>query len=101
MFNAESMSLNPIPGDDGEGGRGCFLKENREGKGDTVTLAVSGFHFFQAVIYLLIKCSFSMNFRIVESFYVDCVILLNIPKKGSSSPVFTIKILVVEIFGCH
>ena len=22
MFNAESMSLNPIPGDDGEGGRG-------------------------------------------------------------------------------
>ena len=22
MFNAESMSLNPIPGDDGEGGEG-------------------------------------------------------------------------------
>ena len=40
-------------------------------------------------------------FCITEPSNLDYVIHFHIPKKGLSSPVFTITILVVEIFGCY
>ena len=55
---------------------------------------VSGFQFFH-----MKQCFFSTNFRIVEPFNLDYVIHFNIPKKGLSSLVFNIKILLVETFG--
>ena len=72
------------------------------GEGRAVTLMVSGFHFFQGR-YLLSHKSvpFSTNFYIAESFNLDYVIHFYIHKKGLNSPVFTIKILVVEIFRCY
>ena len=47
------------------------------------------------------QCSFSTNFDIAESFNLNSGINFHIPKKGLSSPVFTIKILAVEMFGCY
>ena len=34
-------------------------------------------------------------------FTLDYVVFFDIPKKALSSPIFTIKILVVKIFGCY
>ena len=59
------------------------------------------FTFSRTVIYEVMKqYSFSTNFCIVEPFNLDYVIYFYIPTKGLTSPVFTIKILVAEIFGC-
>ena len=59
------------------------------------------FTFSGAVIYEVIKkqCSFFTNFLIAEPFHLDYVIHFYIPKKGLSSSAFSIKILVIEIFG--
>ena len=60
------------------------------------------FTFSRTVIYEFMKqYSFSTNFCIVEPFNWNYVIYFYIPKKGLTSPVFTIKILVAEIFGCY
>ena len=77
--------------------RGLPLKRKQRRR-TAATLAVSGFHFFTLIMK---QCSFSTNFCIAESVNLDCIIHIYIPKKGLSSPVFTIKILVVEIFGCY
>ena len=47
------------------------------------------------------RSSFSTNFRIVEPFNMDYVMHFYKPKKGLSSPVFSIKVLVAEMFGCY
>ena len=47
------------------------------------------------------QCSFSTNFHVAEPFNLDYVIHFYISQKGLSCPVFTIKILVVEIFGYY
>ena len=69
----------------------------------TVTFVVSVFYFFQGSYLLSHKTSFlfSTNFRIVELFNQDHVIHFYKPKKGLSSHVFTIGILVAETFGCY
>ena len=46
-------------------------------------------------------CTFSTNFRIADLFNLDYVVHFHIPEKELSSPVFTIKVLAVHIFGCY
>ena len=55
---------------------------------------VSGFHYFQGSY-------FPTNFRVAKPFNLDYVIHFYKPKKGLTSPVFIIKILVAEVFGCY
>ena len=47
------------------------------------------------------QSSFSTNLLIAEPFNLDYIIQFCKPKWEISSPVFTIKILVVEIFSCY
>ena len=47
------------------------------------------------------QSSISTDFRIAEPFNLDYVIHSYQPKIGLSSPVFTMKILVAEIFGYY
>ena len=66
-----------------------------------MTLVVSGFNFFQCSYSKVIKqSSLPTNFRITEPLNKDYVIHLRKPKKGPDRPVFSIKILVTEIFDC-
>ena len=60
------------------------------------------FHFFQGS-YLLSHetSSFFTDFSIAEPFNLDNVIHFCKSKKGLSSSVFTIKILVTETFSCY
>ena len=67
------------------------------GEGCAGTLVVSGSQFF----WENMKQSFSTNFRIAESSNLDYVIHFCKPERGLSGPVFTIKILVAEIFDCY
>ena len=81
---------------------GCFWKENRGDKGRGVTLVVSGdLYCFQGSYLVMKKSSFSTNFRIAEPFNLDYVVHFYKRKNGLICPVFTIKVLVAETFGCY
>ena len=72
---------------------GFFWKVNRGEEGREVTLVVSGFPVFMLFLH---------KSGTAEPFNLDYVIYFYIPnKKGLSSPVFTVKILVVQTFGCY
>ena len=78
---------------------GYFWKENKEEEGRALIVAVSGFHFFQGSYFLSHERMFFLH--MAELFNLNYVMHFYIPKKGLSSPVFTIKNLVAEIFGCY
>ena len=68
----------------------------------TWVLQFQVFTFSSAVIFQIMKqCSFSTKFSIAEPFKLNYVINLYIPKKGLSSPDFTMKILAATIFGSY
>ena len=86
------------------GEEGCFGKENREGEGRTMTLAVSCFLFLQGSYLLKNEIMFFLHKFLQSGAFglcLDYVIYFYILTKGLSSPVFTIKILVVQIFGWY
>ena len=81
---------------------GCLWKENRGDKGRGVTLVVSGdLYFFQSSCLVMKQSSFSTNFRITEPFNLDYLVNFYKRKNGLICPVFTIKVLVAETFGCY
>ena len=67
-----------------------------------MTLVVPGFHYFQGS-YLIIHETivFLSKFSHSIASILDNVINFYKPKKVLSSPVFTIKTLMAEIFGCY
>ena len=77
-------------------------KKTKIEKGAHCSLWLQVFTTSRAVIFEITKqSSFSTNFHIAEPFNLDYVIHFYKPKKGLRSPVFTIKILMAEIFGCY
>ena len=76
---------------------GATSKKKIRRGGLAVPLMVSGFCFLQGSYLQVMKQSpFSINI-----WNLDYVIQFYKPKKGLDSLVLTIKILVVEIFGCY
>ena len=57
--------------------------------------------FFLVRVFLYSHRKNLDTFHAVDLFNLDCVIHFHIPKKWLTSPVFIIKVLAVNIFGCY